>query len=375
MEKPCLSQVEAFIIGALIEFYMITRRKTRIVQIGNLKMGSDFPVAVQSMAQTRTEDVKKTVAQIRKMEKEGCNLVRVAVPTMLAARSLGEIKKRIRIPLIADIHFDYRLALEAIKNGADKIRINPGNIGGEEKVLKIIALAKKHKIAIRIGVNSGSLESELMDRFGSSCPQAMAKSALNWIGFFEKNNFRNLVVSVKSSNVQDMVEAYKLVAAKCDYPLHIGVTESGVPPYATIKSAIGIGALLLAGIGDTIRVSSADSSVAQIQTAKQILKAVGLNDEDSEIIACPTCGRKQMDVHKIAGVLEDRLKMNRPSRSLKIAVLGCTVNVAGESHSADFTLCGGGHGKCAIFKKNKLVKWVAESAAAEELMDLIKKCH
>ena len=349
---------------------MITRRKARKVKIGDVFLGSDFPVAIQSMTQTRTENVAATIAQILEAEKEGCDMMRVAVPHLEAAWALKEIKKKIHMPLIADIHFDYRLALEAIKSGADKIRINPGNIGSKEKVLEIIKLAKKYKIAIRIGVNAGSLEQELMEKHGGPTAKALVESALNWIKFFEKHKFTNIVLSVKSSDVLDCVEAYKLLAKKCDYPLHLGITEAGIPPYAAIKSAVGLGALLLEGIGDTVRVSMSAPVAEQIQATKHVLKSLHLYNKEPEIIACPTCGRKQIDVEKLARKLEPELmKIKRP---LKVAILGCTVNVVGESMGADYAICGGGKGKCAIFRKGKILKWVTEKNIVGEIIKITK---
>lgn len=327
-------------------------------------------MAIQAMCSKNAKTSSSIIAQILKFEKEGCNLVRIAVPNMKTVEMIPAIKKKTHIPLIADVHFDFRLAIESIKNGADKVRINPGNIGSREHVEEILVCAKKHGTALRLGVNAGSLELNLLDKYGRPCPQALVESALRWVKIFERNNFKNFVISIKSSNVPETVEAYKMIAEKCDYPLHIGVTEAGVPPYAVIKSAIGIGALLLKGIGDTIRVSLAsEDPVEQIRICKQILKAVGLYDKEPEIIACPSCGRCEIDVVKLVKEVEKRVsKIKQP---LKIAVMGCTVNGPGEAREADFGIAGG-RSQGAIFKKGKILKWVPEKQLASELMKIIE---
>lgn len=302
------------------------------------------------MCNTDTEDVEATVAQIHALEKEGCELIRVAVPTMKAAQALAKIKSRIKIPLIADIHFNPDLAISAIENGADKIRINPGNISDKKKLKEIIALAKKKNITIRIGVNEGSLEEDLMRKYGPHSAEALAKSALRWVKFFEHNKFTRLVVSVKSSDVLTTIKANRILAKKCKYPLHIGVTEAGTRETGTIKSAIGIGSLLADGIGSTIRVSLSADPIEEIRVAKKILDSLGLIRLPLRIIACPTCGRTRANVPKIAQSLERDLK---PKKPLTIAVLGCAVNVKGESQSADFTIIPAGPKTFSLFRKNK----------------------
>lgn len=349
--------------------HMVKRRKTRKVKVGGVAIGGNSPVSIQSMCTTKTENVKATVAQILKLEKAGCEIIRVAVPGLEAAVALREIKKKIHIPLVADIHFDHRLAIEAIKNGADKVRINPGNIGGEDRVAEILCAAKKAGIPLRLGVNSGSLEQKIWKKYGRPSPTAMVESALNWARFFEKNKFYNFVISVKSPDAVDMVAANRMISKKCDYPLHLGVTESGIPPYGTIKSAIGIGALLLDGIGDTIRVSICADPIESMIAAKQILKSLHLYNKEPEVIACPTCGRTQINLMKLAREVEKRLmKLGKP---LKIAVMGCTVNGPGEAREADYGIAGG-KGQGAIFKKGKIIKWVSEGKLVDELMGVIK---
>lgn len=293
-------------------------------------------VTIQSMCSTNTEDVRATVTQIKKLQREGCQLVRVAVPNENSAKALKRIKKQITIPLIADIHFSPKLAILAIENGADKIRINPGNIADKKALREIIACAKKHKVAIRIGVNEGSLEVDLAEKHGAHSAQALALSAKRWINFFEKENFRDLVVSVKSSDVMTTIGANRLLK-NCGYPLHLGVTESGTLETGTIKSAIGIGALLADGIGDTIRISLSADPVEEVRVAKKILDALNIIKLPLRVIACPTCGRTKANVWEVARKLEQDLE---PKKPLTIAVLGCGVNLAGESKSADYTLVG-----------------------------------
>lgn len=353
----------------------IFRRKTRLCKVGNLQIGGGAPVAIQSMTNTRTEDSKKTVTQILKLEKEGCELIRVAVPNFSAAEALQKIKRHIHIPLCADIHFDFRLALSAIKFGADKVRINPGNIGGAERVAEILKAAKKTKTAVRLGVNSGSLEQSLLEKFGRPSSEALVESALNWTKAFEKNNFTNFIVSIKSTDVPEAILANRLFAAKSDYPIHIGITEAGLPPYGIIKSAVGIGALLLDGIGDTIRVSLAADPVEAVRAAKNILKCLHLYNKEPEVIACPTCGRTEINLIKLAKEVEKKImdlhKRGQLKKPIKVSVLGCVVNGPGEAKEADFGIAGG-RGKGAIFKKGKIVKWVEEKKLVDEFVGLIK---
>lgn len=353
----------------------IFRKKTMMCRVGNLQIGGGAPVVIQSMANTRTHNIKKTVEQILKLEREGCELIRVAVPNFSAAEALEKIKRQIHIPLCADIHFDYRLALAAIKFGADKIRINPGNIGRAERVREILKAAKKAKIAVRLGVNSGSLEQSLLEKFGRPSPEALAESALNWTKAFEKNNFTNFIVSIKSTDVIEAVAANRLFAEKSNYPIHIGITEAGLPPYGIIKSAVGLGALLLDGIGDTIRVSLAADPVEAVRAAKNILKCLHLYTKEPEVIACPTCGRTEINLIKLAKEVEKKImdlhKRGQFKKPIKISVLGCVVNGVGEAKEADFGIAGG-RGKGAIFKKGKIVKWVEERKLVKELIKCIK---
>lgn len=308
-------------------------------------------VTIQSMCTTDTEDVEKTVKQINKLEKEGCDLIRVAVPTEKAARALSRIKKRISIPLIADIHFNPDLAILSLENGADKIRINPGNIRDKKKLKEIALAAKKHKAKIRIGVNEGSLEADLLKKHGSHSPKALATSAKRWIKFFEKINFKNLVISVKSSDVKTMIEANRLLK-DCGYPLHIGVTESGTKETGTIKSSIGVGALLADGIGDTVRISLSCDPIEEVRVAKKILDALDIIKLPLRVIACPTCGRTKADVPAVAAKLERDFK---PKKPVTVAVLGCGVNVVGESKAADYTIVGIDKTHFTLYHKQKPV--------------------
>jgi (E)-4-hydroxy-3-methylbut-2-enyl-diphosphate synthase len=345
-------------------------RNTRKIRVGDIFIGGGAPVSIQSMCTTKTENIRATISQILKLKKAGCEIIRVAVPSMEAAKALRKIKNKIHIPLVADIHFDYRLALAAIKNGADKIRINPGNIGGEERVAEILRAAKKAGIAVRLGVNSGSLEQKLWSKYGRPSPEALVESAVNWVKIFEKNKFKNFVISIKSSDVPETVHAYELLAGKCDYPFHLGVTEAGLPPYGAIKSAIGIGSLLLKGIGDTIRVSLTADPVEEIKVCKQILKSLHLYNKEPEVIACPTCGRTEINLIKLAREVEKRLM--KPGKPLKVAVMGCTVNGPGEAREADYGIAGG-KGQGAIFKKGKIIKWVPERDLVDEFIAVIKE--
>lgn len=321
------------------------------------------------MCSTRTEDVAATVAQILALEKAGCEIVRIAVPNFEAAANIPHIKKQIHIPLVADIHFDYRLALESIKQGADKIRINPGNIGGEERMAQILGAAKKCGVALRLGVNSGSLEQRLWDKYGRPSPEALVESALDWIKIFEKYDFTNFVISLKSSDVPETVRAYQLLASQCDYPFHLGITEAGLPPYGSIKSAIGIGALLLQGIGDTIRVSLSADPVEEIKVCKQILKSLHLYTKEPEVIACPTCGRIEIDLIKAVKEIETRLiALGRP---IKVSVMGCVVNGPGEAREADWGIAGG-RKQGAIFRRGKILKWVQEDKLVDEFMKMVE---
>ena len=324
------------------------RRITRTVDVGGVKIGGGNPVSIQSMCNTDTRDVKSTVEQIKKLCEAGCEIIRVAVPDMEAAQAVGEIKKQIEIPLVSDIHFDYRLALECIKNGIDKVRINPGNIGERERVKLVADAAKANGVPIRIGVNGGSLEKELVTKYGGATADALVESAMGHVEILDSVNFSDMVVSIKVSNVPVMLDAYRKFSEKCDIPLHIGVTESGTEYMGTVKSSIGIGTLLSEGIGDTMRVSLTADPVKEIYLAKDILRVLEIRNDGVEFVSCPTCGRTQIDLIKIANEVENHLK--NVDKRIKVAVMGCAVNGPGEARDADIGIAGG-KGECLIFKK------------------------
>lgn len=339
---------------------MIKRRRTRLVRVGKLKIGSKEPVRIQSMAKTDTRDTGRTIAEIKRLEKAGSEIARVAVKDIAAARAIKIIKKKIKTPIVADIHFDYRLALEAIKSGADKIRINPGNIWKANELKQIISSAKKRNISIRIGLNTGSLKKRACEPSGLG----MVNAALKYIKFFEKENFRDIIISLKSSNVEETVSAYKKLAGLCDYPFHLGVTAAG--PYDTgiIKSSIGIGTLLLSGIGDTLRVSLTGDPIDEVIAAKRILRVLQLRNFGPDIISCPTCGRCQVDLPKIVDGLQEKLSTKR---AIGIAVMGCEVNGPGEAKDADIGIAFGKKSGL-LFKKGKVVKKVKAKNAVKELL-------
>ena len=343
---------------------------TRTVNVGDVKIGGGNPVSIQSMCNTDTRDVASTVAQIKMLEDAGCEIIRVAVPDMEAAQAIAKIKQQINIPLVADIHFDYRLALECIKNGIDKVRINPGNIGSRDKVKLVADAAKAKSIPIRIGVNGGSLEKELVAKYGGATADALVDSAMGHIAILDELNFSDIVVSIKVSNVPVMLEAYRKFNKISDIPLHIGVTESGTERMGTVKSSVGIGALLSEGIGDTMRVSLTADPVKEIYLAKDILSVLGMRKDGVEFVSCPTCGRTQIDLIKIAREVEDRLKYM--DKNIKVAVMGCAVNGPGEARDADIGIAGG-KGECLIFKKGVPVRKVPEQLAVTELMKEIEK--
>lgn len=348
----------------------IKRRKTRQIRIGDIPVGGDAPITVQSMCNTDTRDAGATAAQIIRLQEAGCDLVRVAVPDQDAARSLSKIKEAIRIPLIADIHFDYRLALEAIEQGADALRINPGNIGEPDRVEAIVRAAKTRGIPIRIGVNAGSLEPELWEKYGGPTPGAMVESALNHVRFFESLDFREIKISLKASDVKRTVEAYRLIADLTDYPLHIGITEAGTFVPGTVKSSVGLGILLSEGIGDTLRVSLTDDPVQEVRVGMEILKSLGLREAGPVMISCPTCGRCEIDLIGLARDVEERLShMKTP---IDVAVMGCVVNGPGEAREADFGIAGG-KGVGLIFRKGEIVRKVREEDLADALMEEIQK--
>lgn len=345
--------------------------RTNQVNIGNVRIGGNNPVAIQSMTNTDTRDVKATVDQINQLEKVGCEIVRVAVPDMKAAKAISQIKSQINIPLVADIHFDYRLALESIKQGIDKLRINPGNIGSPDRVKVIVKEAKKRKIPIRIGVNSGSLEKDILEKYnGKVTARGMVESAAYHIKILEDNDFFDIVVSLKASDIQRTIEAYRLFSQKFNYPLHLGITEAGTTFSGTIKSAIGLGTLLLEGIGDTIRVSLTGPPQEEVRVAKEILKTLGLRKFGPEIISCPTCGRTEIDLVKLVKQVEEKtVHIKKP---LKIAVMGCVVNGPGEAREADVGVAGGKK-LGVIFRKGKIVKTVKENEIVRALMEEIRK--
>ena len=345
------------------------RRKTREINIGGVKIGGDNPIAIQSMCNTDTRDVKATVDQIKRLEKAGCEIIRVAVPDMEAAECIRDIKKSIDIPLVADIHFDYRLALRCMENGIDKIRINPGNIGSADRVKQVADMAKRNGIPIRIGVNSGSLEKSLVEKYGGVTPQGLVESALGHIKLLEENDFYDIAVSIKASNVPFSVEVYELLSDTVDYPLHVGITEAGTVWGGTVKSAVGIGAILSRGIGDTIRVSLTGDPVEEIYAAKEILKSLELRKFGVEFISCPTCGRTSIDLIKIANEVEERVK--NIDKNIKVAVMGCAVNGPGEAREADIGIAGG-HGEGLIFKKGQILRKVPEDRLVEELLKEIE---
>lgn len=341
------------------------REETKVVQIGNCKIGGGNPIAIQSMTNTKTEDVEATVAQILALEAAGCDIIRCAVPTMEAAEALTEIEKRIHIPLVADIHFDYRLAIAAIEHGADKIRINPGNIGDVSRVREVVEKAKEYNVPIRVGVNSGSLEKHLVEKYGGVTAEGIVESALDKVRMIEEMGYDNLVVSIKSSDVMMCVKAHELIAEQCPYPLHVGITESGTILSGNIKSSVGLGIILYEGIGDTIRVSLTGDPLEEIKSAKLILKTLGLRKGGIEVVSCPTCGRTKIDLIGLANQVENMVA-DIPL-DIKVAVMGCVVNGPGEAKEADIGIAGG-IGEGLLIKKGEIVKKVKE----EELLDTLR---
>lgn len=340
------------------------RHKTREVRIGNVVIGGEHPIAVQSMTNTRTEDVEATVAQILLLEAAGCEIVRCTVPTQEAAEALREIKKQIHIPLVADIHFDYKMAIAAIENGADKIRINPGNIGSEERVRAVVEKAKEYNVPIRIGVNSGSLEKDLLEKYGGVTAEGIVESALDKVHVIERMGYENLVVSIKSSDVMMCVKAHELLAPQCPYPLHVGITEAGTLYSGNIKSSVGLGIILNAGIGNTIRVSLTGDPVEEIRSAKLILKTLGLRKGGIEVVSCPTCGRTKINLIELANRVE--LMVQEFPLDIKVAVMGCVVNGPGEAREADIGIAGG-IGEGLLIKKGEIIRKVKEEDLLETL--------
>ncbi len=341
-------------------------KNTKAVYIGDRVIGGGNPILIQSMTNTKTEDVAATVKQINELARAGCDIIRCAVPTMEAAKALKEIKKQISIPLVADIHFDYRLAIAAIENGADKIRINPGNIGTIERIKAVVAAAKERNIPIRVGVNSGSLEKEIVEKYGKVTAQGLVESALDKVKIIEDCGYDNMVISIKSSDVLMCIEAHEILSEKTNYPLHIGITESGTVFAGSIKSSIGLGIMLYKGIGDTIRVSLTDDPVNEVKAAKLILKTLGLRKGGIELVSCPTCGRTQIDLIDLARRTEALL--DNYNLDIKVAVMGCVVNGPGEAKEADIGIAGG-CGEGVLIKKGRIVKKVPES----ELLNTLKE--
>ena len=350
---------------------MFTRDKTRVVRIGKLKIGGGNPIRVQSMTQTKTPDVAATVKQIHELEKAGCEIIRVTAPDMESAKALGEIKKQINIPLVVDIHFQYLYALEAIKQGVDKVRINPGNIGGPDKIKAVVNACKTKGIPIRIGVNMGSLEKDLYAQYGKfGVPRVILESARRQIKLLEKLKFYDTVVSLKASDVSLAIQAYELFAREYDYPLHVGITEAGTEWAGSLKSAVGIGSILSRGLGDTIRVSIAADPVEQVKVGWEILKSLGLRQKGVTIIACPTCGRTEIDLKGLAKKVEAALK--EIEAPIKVAVMGCVVNGPGESRFSDIGISGG-RKKAAIHRGEKVIRIVEEQEALPIFIEEIKK--
>ena len=345
------------------------RQHTKVVQIGQVQIGGGAPIAIQSMTNTRTEDVAATVDQILRLEQAGCEIIRSTVPTLEAARAIGEIKKQIHIPLVADIHFDYKMAIAAMENGADKIRINPGNIGSTDQVKAVVDVARERNIPIRVGVNSGSLEKALLEKYGGVTAEGIVESALEKVHIIEELGYDNLVISIKSSDVLMCVRAHEILAAQTRYPLHVGITESGTVQSGNIKSAIGLGIILHQGIGDTIRVSLTGDPVEEVKSAKLILRTLGLRQGGIEVVSCPTCGRTKIDLIGLATQVE-KLVEDYPL-DIKVAVMGCAVNGPGEAKEADIGIAGG-DGEGLLIKKGEIVRKMPEGellAALKEELD------
>lgn len=341
------------------------RKLTREIKIGNVAIGGNNPIAIQSMCNFPTEDTEKNVEQIFALEKAGCEIIRLTVPTLEAAKSFGEIKKRVHIPCVADIHFDYKMAIAAMENGADKIRINPGNIGGKEKLAEVVKVAKERNIPIRVGVNSGSLEKDLVAKYNGVTAEGLVESALDKVRMIEDEGYENIVISIKSSNVPMCVEAYERISEVSDYPLHVGITEAGTIYAGNIKSAVGLGILLHEGIGDTIRVSLTGDPLEEIKSAKAILRSLGIRKEGIEVISCPTCGRTKIDLIGLANQVEEMVK-DYPL-NIKVAVMGCAVNGPGEAKEADIGIAGGIN-EGLLIKKGEIVKKLPQS----ELLGALK---
>jgi (E)-4-hydroxy-3-methylbut-2-enyl-diphosphate synthase len=349
---------------------MITRRKTRQIQVGNVKVGGDAPITVQSMTKTDTRDVQATLLEIWSLEAAGCDIVRCAVPVREAAEKLGEIKRQIRIPLVADIHFNYKLALIALQQGVDGLRLNPGNIGGKKFVMEVVEMAKDKRIPIRIGVNAGSLEKDLLDKYGGPTAQGMVESALRHIGILEDCGYPEMKISLKASDPLMMIEAYRMLAERVDYPFHLGVTEAGTPGVGTIKSAVGLGAVLSQGIGDTIRVSLSADPTEEVRVGIDILKSLGLRKGGLTFVSCPSCGRADVDLVKLAKQVEDEFR--GLNEEIHIAVMGCEVNGPGEARAADIGVAGG-RGIGLIFKGGEVIRKVPEAEIVSAMREEVDK--
>ena len=349
---------------------MIKRRKTRGISIGGVKIGANAPISVQSMTNTKTCDTVATVEQIRRLEAAGCDIVRLAVPDMAAAENLGNIRRQVQVPLVADIHFDYRLALKAIEQGVDGLRLNPGNIGEEDRVRTVVKAAKERKIPIRIGVNAGSLDKALLAKYKKTTPEALVESAMQHVRLLERLDFYDMKISLKAHDVPLTIAAYQLMSETVDYPLHLGITEAGTVNTGMIKSAVGIGALLAQGIGDTFRISLTGDPVVEVRVANEILKSLGLREYGPTLVSCPTCGRCNIDLPSIALKVEEKLAgIKRP---LQVAVMGCVVNGPGEAREADVGIAGG-KGEGLVFCKGEVVRKVSEDILVEELFKEIDR--
>ncbi len=346
------------------------RKKTRTIKIGNIYVGGENPIAVQSMTNTRTKDIERTVKQILELEEAGCDIIRSAISDLEDAKAIKKIKESISIPIIADIQYDYKLALESIKYGVDGLRINPGNIGGLDKVKEVVNACKTNNISIRIGVNSGSIKQEFLDEYGGVNEKSMVYSAMEQVRLLESLDFYDIKISLKASNVPLTIKAYEMISKECDYPLHLGITEAGPSWRGTIKSAVGIGSLLNMGIGDTIRISLTSDPVEEVKVGREILKSLGLLKEGIELISCPTCGRTNIDLMEIVNEAEKRLEGIK--RHITVAIMGCAVNGPGEAREADIGIAGG-NGEGLIFAKGKIIKKVPEKDLLDELIYQIEK--
>lgn len=346
------------------------RRKTKKIKIGNTYIGGDAPITVQSMLNKPAHDIEASVKQAVELEKAGCQIIRGAIPDMDAVKLIPALKEAVSVPIVADIHFDYRLAVEAVAAGVDKVRINPGNIGSDDRVKKVVEACRSRNIPIRIGVNSGSVEKDILAKYGAPTPEAMAESAMYHASLLEKFDFDDIVISIKSSNVGNMIKAYETVAERCDYPLHLGVTEAGTERMGLIKSSAGIGSLLMHGIGDTVRVSLTADPVKEVYAGLDILKALDLRNDCVQIVSCPTCGRTKIDLIKVAGEVENALRDCR--KPLKVAVMGCVVNGPGEAKEADIGIAGG-DGCAVLIKKGEIIRKIKEEDIVSELLAEIDK--